>query len=624
MSDLATDPHLPDVPATRRTPSSPSTSTHRRRGRTTRLVPAGGWLTGLAFTVVALPFLVALVTLLTQSGSHLTLADDLALIDLHTRKALVWKQQLGVFDTHNWSHPGPSYFYLQSLVYRVLGGGAKSLFIGATFWNGIAAVACVGVVRYRSTPARTLWAAVWICGLVALLAASGPAATTYSESLLGGLVSPWNPMVVILPLLLTVLLCAAGIDRSGLSLLAAVVTGSFVVQTDISTLPVVAVVGGVATLAWLATSCTDLVGLLPGESAASRRRVWAARRHWVTGPVAAVSTLAVLVLMWLPPITQQRDNHPGNLTLVVDYFRSHHGTYPLVVGWRSLLSVEGAVLQGPAEVMHSDLGLVVLHPVTAWIAVVVAVLAAVAAVAGGVVQRNRMAWGLGLLSLAGSAAVVVAATRVQGFIFGYLLVWAVVLPVSGLLAPGLLRVPARWSLVGRRRAATPGRPITATTGVRVTLCLAAVAVCAWSVVRVTAIPPLTAASDPNVGTLSALVTRSLVPGGRVFVGDAGAGTVDTKLLDTEEFLGLVNLLDEAGYRPTVNHVWRVQLGPGYGSDGSEPRQITLATWDPSSPTSPGYVGRAGDMAVTVTDAAGNPVPAGTGTLPGSSTVRTPG
>ena len=623
MSDLSTDPQVHGAPSIRQMPSGPSASAHRQRGRTARLVPSGGWLTGLAFAVVALPFLVALVALLAQSGTHLTLADDLALIDLHTRKALAWKQQLGVFDTHDWSHPGPSYFYLQSLVYRVLGGGARSLFVGATFWNGVAAVACVGVVRYRSTPARTLWAAVWICGLVALLAASGPAATTYSESLLGGLVSPWNPMVVILPLLLTVLLCAAAIDRSGLSLLAAVVTGSFVVQTDISTLPVVAVVGGVATLAWLATSGMDLVGLRPGESAASRRRAWAERRHWVTGPVLAVSTLAVLVVMWLPPIVQQRHNHPGNLTLVFDYFRTHHGTYSVLVGWRSLLSVEGVVIHGPAEVMRSDLGLVVLHPVTAWIAVAIAVLAAVGGMAGGIVQRNRTAWGLGLLSLAGSAAVVVAATRVQGFIFGYLLVWAVVLPISGVIAPGLLRFPARWSGVGRRVAA-PGRPLTATTGFRVALCVAGIAVCAWSVVRVTAIPPLTAASDPNVGTLSALVTRSLVPGDRVFVGDAGAGTVDTQLLDTEEFLGLVNLLDEAGYRPTVNHAWRVQVGPGYGSDGTEPRQITLATWVPSSPMLPGYVGRVGDMAVTVTDGAGNPVPATDGVRPGSWTVHSPG
>ena len=129
------------------------------------------------------------------------------------------------------------------------------------------------------------------------------------------------------------------------------------------------------------------------------------------------------------------------------------------------------------------------------------------------------------------------------------------------------------------------------------LCLVAVAVSVVAAVRVTDIPPLTAASDPVVGHLADLVTPSLEPGGQVYVGDAGAGTSTTKLLDTERFIGLVNVLDARGYRPTVNHIWKVEFGPGYRETGSEPRQVTLSTWDPTSPTLPGYVGKAGDMAV---------------------------
>ena len=85
------------------------------------------------------------------------------------------------------------------------------------------------------------------------------------------------------------------------------------------------------------------------------------------------------------------------------------------------------------------------------------------------------------------------------------------------------------------------------------------------------------------------------------IGDAGAGTVDTQLLDTEEFIGLVNLLDQRGYRPTVNAFWKAQFGPGYLSNGHENRLVTLSTWTANAPTLPGYVGRVGDMAVTVTD-----------------------
>jgi hypothetical protein len=94
----------------------------------------------------------------------------------------------------------------------------------------------------------------------------------------------------------------------------------------------------------------------------------------------------------------------------------------------------------------------------------------------------------------------------------------------------------------------------------------------------------------------------------VVVGDAGAGTTDTKLLDTEEFIGLVNALDRAGYRPTVNTFWNAQFGPGYLADGTEPHQVGLSTWTPSSPSLPGYVGQVGDMAVTVTSAMGVAAP----------------
>ena len=111
-----------------------------------------------------------------------------------------------MFDHNNWNHPGPTYFYLLSLVYRALGSGTRSLFVGATLLNGLAAAACVAVVRRRTTPGRALWAAVWICVLGVVLAAAGPASTTYSESVLGALVSPWNPTVVLFPLLLTLLL----------------------------------------------------------------------------------------------------------------------------------------------------------------------------------------------------------------------------------------------------------------------------------------------------------------------------------------------------------------------------------------------------------------------------------
>ena len=94
-----------------------------------------------------------------------------------------------------------------------------------------------------------------------------------------------------------------------------------------------------------------------------------------------------------------------------------------------------------------------------------------------------------------------------------------------------------------------------------------------------------------------MVAAHLRPGQEVAVGDAGAGSSTTQLIDLERFIGLVNELDRQGYRPRVNHLWRAQFGPGYQSSGHEAASFVLTTWTPRSPTTPGYVGRVGDMAL---------------------------
>ena len=582
----------------------PHPGADRRRGRgahaaARRPVPSGPWLTVLAFVVVAVPFVYAALRLATAPSAHLALPDDLALIDLHVRRALAWKQQLGVFDHNNWNHPGPSYFYLVSLAYRVLGSGARSLFVGATVLNGLAAAACVGVVRHRTTPTRALWAAVWITALAAVLAAAGPSATTYSESVLGALVSPWNPMVVIFPLLLVLLLCAGAVDRSGTSLVGALLVGSYVVQTDISATPLVVALVGAAAVTWAVTAVLDRrrrqvsMDLAAPDPAPER----------VTGGHGAVILtvvgLVALVVMWVPPLVQQFTGHPGNLTLVVRFFSASHPGQSLAASLWSVAAASTVVAVGPSEVMTSILGGTPAHAALA-VAVSLATLAvAVVVVVLGARARNRFAVGTGALTLLGAFAAVAAVTHVVGFVFGYLVIWAVVLPVAALVGVGTVPMPVRWT--GRQGTG-------ATTGIRVGLCVAMAAVGVVACVCVAAIPPLARAGDPRVARLAALVAPRLVPGGRVAVGDAGAGTADTQLIDTEEFIGLVNQLDRDGLQPRVNAFWKAQFGPGYLTDGSESRVVGLSTWTAASPVSTGYVGRVGDMAVAVTDRSGAAAP----------------
>ncbi len=552
------------------------------------------WVTGLAFGIVIVPFAVAVIQLLAGPGSHIYLSDDLALIDLHTRRALQWKQQLGVFDHNGWNHPGPAYFYLLSLVYRVLGHGARAMFVGATLLNALSAVACVEVVRRRTTPARALWCGLWVCGLGSVLAMVGPGSVTYSESSLGGLVSPWNPMVVIFPLLLFILLGAAATARSTLSLVGAVLVGSFVVQTNISTLPLVVAVGAVATVVWVATTAADrrrASSSARGRAGNRRVRLWAG--------LGAV----VFVLMWLPPVVQQLTNHPGNFTLIERFFTAGYPGHSLRAGVGAVVAVFGILVEGPAEVMHSNLALAPHHGVAATLATAVVLAAGVAATVVAVRQRLRFAAGLGALGLVGTAVMVVAVTRLVGHPYGYLVVWAVAVPVAQLIGMGMVRFPLTGPSSSPAHA-TAKPPLASGLAFRVVAGAVALGVAALFVVRVTAIPSLDKASDGQVAELVSLVVPALGHQGSVFVNDSGAGRAadNSQLLDVERFIGLVNQLDVLGYHPTVNRVWRAQFGPGFQATGTEDHSVELETWRPSSPASPGYLGRVGDMAVTLSAA----------------------
>ena len=523
-----------------------------------------------ALIAVAVPYLAALLRVLATAGGRITLPDDLALIDLHVRRAMAFRQQLGVFDHDGWNHPGPAYFYLQSLVYRILGDGPSSLFAGAVLLSGLSALAVLWVVRRRTSATRTLVAAGILCWLGILLCAHGQSAMTYSEGPLGGLASPWNPMVVIVPLLLLMVLSASAVAGSGLSVLGAALVGSVIVQANISSAPLALLLIAVAIVGWVA-------GLV---------------RHRGSGapPTAADRLVAaaggvLLVLAWLPPVIEQLTGHPGNMTLIARYFSSSRPGQPLSAAWWSLIDVAASAVVGPSQVMARLLGNRPPHMVLGVLALVVAVGSAAASLVVGIRQRRRFAAGLGLVSLVATLGLLVSFSRIVGFIFGYLVVWAVVVPLVALLSLALLGVPERWRT---------GRPLVVLRAVMVGLVAMASLTFTIAALRT---PPTSAASDPQVARLASLVARELRPGQVVAVGDAGAGTTETQLLDLERFIGLVNELDRQGYRPKVNHLWRAQFGPGYQASGHEAASFVLETWTPRSPGSPGYLGQVGDMAL---------------------------
>ena len=243
---------------------------------------------------------------------------------------------------------------------------------------------------------------------------------TYWTNLWAGYAFTW-------PLLALIVVAALAMSErdAGWAVAAAVLLGTILVQTDVSTAVPVAAIGLVA-------FAVRIVRYGPRRFLSERR----------TPPVASIVVLAVVVLAWVPPLIEQLTRDPGNLTLLVRYVRQGAGGYPL----RTATAAVGAALTvlpaGGRWVLHpqaqADLG---SGP---WWAILVTVAALVLGAAATVVAwwRGRgFAGDLALVSTVTVVAGVVSVSRINGPLNFYLLTWITVIPVAGLTAVVLAVAP---------------------------------------------------------------------------------------------------------------------------------------------------------------------------------------
>ncbi|HTZ08032.1 MAG TPA: hypothetical protein VMB72_03105, partial [Acidimicrobiales bacterium] len=149
---------------------------------------------------VTLPYFVLLVRVLAWSGP-VDLSGDLAMVDLAVRNAAHFHQTLGAYDRFGWHHPGPAYFYLLAIPSWILGAGGRSEVVGTVVINGACALGVWWVVRRQTGTAASWWAAACLGLLGMALTSTGSTFATVQEPL-GILASPWNPYVVVMPLVL--------------------------------------------------------------------------------------------------------------------------------------------------------------------------------------------------------------------------------------------------------------------------------------------------------------------------------------------------------------------------------------------------------------------------------------
>jgi hypothetical protein len=381
------------------------------------------WLAIASIAGLAGAFGLGLIHLISLGSAYVFEGGDQALIGLDTYRAAHLHQMLGPYDRFGWDHPGPAWFYLLVPFYLSFGPGGRALVIGTYCLAALSATAAAAV-SLRHLGGRVAIATAALSGLLAL--AMGPGTLTY----------PWNPYVVVFPTMLAVLMLAVGGATARPATFAfGLLAGTFAVQSDIASAPLVAVGILVGTLALV----------LPGW----RQRQGTDR---LIGPIRpffrdrlAAAGVGLVVVAWLPPVYQQLTNHPGNLGLIVKFFvltpqPGHHmglalfeiGSAFEVIGrnWGELVDVPST-------------------PILPILAVAIVGLIAAAAVAMAISRRARAALAISVAALVAVPVAVLGAADVAGPLYGYLLCWATTIPILALV--GLVAALSEPSAVGSQR-----------------------------------------------------------------------------------------------------------------------------------------------------------------------------
>ena len=257
--------------------------------------------------LLAVPLVVALVALRRPTWFPIL---DLAMTELRVRDVggrhtplIGLPGRIGTLSEQG-SHPGPLSFYLLAPFYRLF---------GSTAWAMEAATVCLHLLA----SAVALWIAHRRAGLRLVVGLTAVLALLMRAYGTGTMTEPWNPYMPFLWWFVFLLAVWSVLDGDPALLPVAVVAGTFCAQTHV---PYIGLVVGM--LAFLALVLGVQVWRAEGRE---RRRLLG----W------GVSSAALLTVLWLPPVMEQRRPGTGNLSVLRESFT--HPAEPTVgLGRRSL------------------------------------------------------------------------------------------------------------------------------------------------------------------------------------------------------------------------------------------------------------------------------------------------
>lgn len=291
--------------------------------------------------------------------------------------------------------PGPLLYWLIALPARFGSPHGIALVVGLA--NAVAVVASVALARRR--------------GGVGLMVASAFAIALMCRSFMPeALHDNWNPSAGLLPLTLLAFLCWSLACGERRTLPAVALVASFTAQCQVAFLAptVVLVVVG-------------LIGVAVARREGEREgRLW----PWM------LAALAVLSACWAPPVIDELEHDPGNLTLLYRAATHHGTTMGMSAGVHALVRAVGVParwLRLPGDAFDSRLIDAVTAPGTLAAVSCAILLAALAGLGLLAVRRRRrdVAWAAiaGLLLAAAFVSVAASTPLAHRKVLGYTLWW---------------------------------------------------------------------------------------------------------------------------------------------------------------------------------------------------------
>lgn len=309
---------------------------------------------------------------------------------------------------NGWFHPGPAHQLYLWLFHVALGGRVQAMLV-APLVAALAVAIALGL---------------WLERLIGFKRASVFVALygVFCWGLGGRLIDPWNPMMLLCPLVLFVVACWAFSMGSPRAMPALIALGSFVVQCHLGLLPIV-----------LASSVTAACLFV----SARRGQPKPEPAEW-TGSLA--TTACVFVLFWELPLWEELTRHPGNMTLIWRYFLGSNAASAATAGWNAGAKMVAAQLLpwGPWLGERDTPWLFIATQVSAaWLALPVAALGHAAVSSRR--RRDAPVFRMCVLLAVMLCAAIFTMTEVRGLVFSYLALFArvIVMFLLGVVAINL-------------------------------------------------------------------------------------------------------------------------------------------------------------------------------------------